>query len=218
MKKNKNKSKNEKSETEDLKKSKFRENIEAILIAVVLALFIRTFFIESYVIPTGSMLETIQLGDQILVNKFIYGVKLPFIQKTLLPITDPDRGDIVVFIPPHDPKNPYIKRVIGIAGDIIQIRDKQLFVNGEPVNGGYEVFSDPNIYSARQAKRDNFGPLTVPDNSLFFMGDNRDSSFDSRFWGIVDLKKVRGKALITYWSWNNKKKKVRWNRIGKFVE
>ena len=212
------KSNKKKVKQDDLNKSRVRENVEAVLIAVVLALFIRTFFIESYVIPTGSMLNTIQLGDQILVNKFIYGVKIPFLDKTLINLSNPERDDIVVFIPPHDPKNPYIKRVIGVAGDKIQIIDKQLFVNDKPVNERYEIFSDPNIYPSNHAKRDNFGPLIVPANSLFFMGDNRDSSFDSRFWGVVDLKKVRGKALITYWSWDNKNKKVRWSRIGKLVK
>jgi len=195
-----------------------RENIEAILIAVVLALFIRTFVVQAFKIPSGSMLETIQLGDHILVNKFIYGVKVPFINKTLISIKDPQREDIIVFTPPHEPDKDYIKRVIGVGGDVIEIKDKKLYRNGEYVTGPYEIHTDPRIIPRGMNPRDNFGPVTVPKDHLFMMGDNRDNSQDSRFWGFVKLDKVKGKAFIIYWSWNKEKFGVRWGRIGDLMK
>lgn len=184
-------------------KSGLRENIEAILVAIVLALFIRTFVVQAFKIPSGSMLETLQIGDHILVNKFIYGIKLPFFHATLIPIQDPKRKDIIVFEYPEDPSKDFIKRVIGIAGDTIEIRDKKLYVNGvlqDPQP--YAVYKDPHIFPSLLSARDNYGPFTVPAHSLFVMGDNRDNSHDSRFWGVVDLKAVKGKAFIIYWSWD----------------
>ena len=195
-----------------------RENIEAILIAVVLALFIRTFVVQAFKIPSGSMLETIQLGDHILVNKFIYGVKVPFVNKTLISIKDPKREDIIVFTPPHEPDKDYIKRVIGIGGDVIEIKDKKLYRNGEYVTGPYEIHTDPRIIPRSMNPRDNFGPITVPKDHLFMMGDNRDNSQDSRFWGFVKLDKVKGKAFIIYWSWNKENFGVRWGRIGNLMK
>ena len=164
------------------------------------------------------MLQTIQLGDHILVNKFIYGVKIPFIDKTLIPIKDPKIGDIIVFTPPHEPDKDYIKRVIGMAGDVIEIKDKKLYRNGEMVTAPYEIHLDDRNLSAAISPRDNFGPVTVPENSLFMMGDNRDNSQDSRFWGFVDLSKVKGKAMIIYWSWNSEEMGVRWGRIGHLMK
>lgn len=198
------------------KKSSLRENIEAILIAVVLALFIRTFVVQAFKIPSGSMKNTLLIGDHILVNKFIYGVKIPFTDgKTLFSISDPDRKDIVVFKYPEDPKKDFIKRVVGLAGDKIEIKNKQLFVNDTlQASEEYAIHKDPRIIPVQFTVRDNFGPVTVPDHSLFVMGDNRDNSHDSRFWGFVDLKAVRGKAFIIYWSWNKEAFGVRWNRIG----
>lgn len=195
-----------------------RENIEAILIAIVLALFIRTFVVQAFKIPSGSMLETIQLGDHILVNKFIYGVKLPFVQKTIIPVKDPQRGDIIVFTPPHEPDKDYIKRVIGIGGDVIEIRNKKLYRNEEYVTGPYEIHTDPRIKPRGMDPRDNFGPITVPEDHLFMMGDNRDNSQDSRFWGFVKLDKVKGKAFIIYWSWDKEEFGVRWGRIGNLMK
>ncbi len=191
-----------------------RENIEAILIAVVLALFIRTFVVQAFKIPSGSMLETIQLGDHILVNKFIYGIKIPFVQKTLVHIKDPQHNDIVVFEPPHEPEKDYIKRVIGVAGDVIEIRDKHLYRNGKRVTAPYEIHTDPTTYPRGVSPRDNFGPITVPKDHLFFMGDNRDASLDSRYWGFVHLDKIKGKAFMIYWSWDKEDFGVRWGRIG----
>ena len=205
------------------KKSGLRENIEAILIAVLLALFIRTFVVQAFKIPSGSMKETLQIGDHILVNKFIYGVKIPFVQKTLIPIKDPQREDIIVFKYPENPKLDFIKRVIGVAGDVIEIRNKKLYVNGKRMDRSYAVFKDPHTIPSIYNKRDSFGPVTVPKNALFVMGDNRDNSKDSRFWGFVDLSAVKGKAFMIYWSWNKNNSKsvfdyVRWDRIGHILE
>ena len=200
------------------KKSGLRENLEAIIVAIVLALFIRTFIIQAFKIPSGSMKQTLQIGDHILVNKFIYGVKIPFSMATIIPLKDPERGDIIVFKFPEDPDKDFIKRVIGIAGDVIEIKDKQLYLNKKRLNHDHGIYLDSNIYGAGGQPRDNFGPIVVPENSLFVMGDNRDHSYDSRFWGFVDLKSVKGKALIIYWSWDKENFGVRWNRIGKILK
>lgn len=196
-----------------------RENVEAVVIAFILAFFIRTFVIQAFKIPSGSMLQTIQLGDHILVNKFIYGIKIPFTDKTLIPIKDPQKGDIIVFTPPHEPDKDYIKRVVGVAGDVIEIKNKKLYVNGEYVTGPYEIHIDPNVIpKGKNNPRDNFGPETVPEGCLFMMGDNRDSSLDSRFWGFARLEKVKGKAMFIYWSWDSEGFGVRWGRIGHWLK
>ena len=199
-------------------KSRLRENIEAILVAVLLALFIRTFVVQAFKIPSGSMKQTLQIGDHILVNKFIYGIKLPYLQKIIIPAKQPKRGDIVVFKFPVEPEKDFIKRVVGVAGDVIEGRDKQLYVNGNPVSESYAVQTDPHIIPGGVQARDNFGPLTVPENKLFVMGDNRDQSYDSRFWGYVDLKAVSGKAFMIYWSWDTDNGGVRWRRIAQILK
>jgi signal peptidase I len=195
----------------------WRENIEAILVAVLIALFIRTFVVQAFKIPSGSMKQTLLIGDHILVNKFIYGVKIPYLQKTLIPVKTPQRGDIIVFKFPMDPSKDFIKRVIAVAGDVLESRDKQLYVNNKPIVHGHGVYTDPHIIPGNLRPRDNFGPITVPAHSLFVMGDNRDESFDSRFWGFVDLKAVSGKAFIIYWSWDSQNFSVRWNRLGRIL-
>jgi signal peptidase I len=199
------------------KKGIFREYLEAILVAVVLALFIRTFVVQAFKIPSGSMQPTLLVGDHILVNKFIYGVKIPFVDKTAIPITSPKRGDVVVFKFPEDPKKDFIKRVIGVEGDIIEIRNKKVFLNNQPMDDQYGTYMDPHIIPGTARPRDNFGPVTVPSNALFVMGDNRDHSYDSRFWKFVDLSKVKGKAFIIYWSWNRDNPGVRWDRLGHLI-
>jgi signal peptidase I len=203
-------------------KSTLREYTEAIVIALVLALFIRTFIVQAFKIPSGSMLPTLQIGDHLLVNKFIYGVKIPFSGNVLIPIKNPKPNDIVVFKFPKNPKLDYIKRVIAVAGDTVEIHNKRILVNGVPFQDQHGVFADPRILPADVGPRDNFGPVKVPENHIFVMGDNRDNSYDGRFWGFVDLKAVRGKAFIIYWSWDVKKPllsldrfaSVRWSRIG----
>jgi signal peptidase I len=200
------------------KKSALRENVEAILLAIVLALFIRTFIVQAFKIPSGSMKETLLIGDHILVNKFLYGVKLPFVSTTIIAYKEPKRGDIVVFKFPEDPDKDFIKRVVGVAGDVVEGRDKKVFVNHEPLNHDYGIHKDSRIIPGNRQPRDNFGPLVVPEKSLFVMGDNRDHSYDSRFWGFVNLKAVRGKAFLIYWSWDKSNFGVRWKRIGQMLK
>ena len=200
------------------KKSTIREYIEAILIALLLALFIRTFVVQAFKIPSGSMMNTLLIGDHILVNKFIYGVKNPFNDNTWIPIKNPARRDIVVFKYPVNPTQDYIKRVVGVQGDTIEIKDKKVYVNGEVQDEKYAIFLDNKTLPANVQGRDNMGPITVPEDSLFVMGDNRDNSYDSRFWNFVNLKSVKGKAFIRYWSWDKENFSVRWNRIGNLVQ
>lgn len=200
------------------KKSALRENIEAILLAIVLALFIRTFIVQAFKIPSGSMKETLLIGDHILVNKFLYGVKLPFVSATIIPYKEPQRGDIVVFKFPEDPDKDFIKRVVGVAGDVVEGRDKRIFVNHKPLNHDFGIHKDSRMIPGNIQPRDNFGPLVVPENSLFVMGDNRDHSYDSRFWGFVNLKAVKGKAFLIYWSWDKSNFGVRWGRLGQLLK
>jgi signal peptidase I len=221
VKPNLKKKKSDKIDNDDIRKKKksgLRENIEAILVAIVLALFIRTFVIQAFKIPSGSMKQTLLVGDHILVNKFIYGVKIPFLQTTIIPITNPKRGDIVVFKFPEDPSKDFIKRVIGVAGDKVEIRDKKVYVNNKLLNHDHGIHTDSYDLPASVQPRDNFGPVIVPPHKLFVMGDNRDQSYDSRFWGFVDLKAVKGKALMIYWSWDKDNFGVRWNRIGHLLK
>jgi len=199
-------------------KSKLREYVEAILLAIVIAFFIRTFVIQAYKIPSGSMKPTLLIGDHILVSKFNYGVKLPFVRSTLIPVGSPKRGDIVVFIYPEDRSKDFIKRLVGLPGDTVEVRDKQIFLNGQPWKETHGVHSDSLVIPGAVQPRDNFGPVKVPEGKLFVMGDNRDESYDSRFWGFVDMKDVLGKALIIYWSWNQEDYSVRWSRIGTILD
>jgi len=207
------------------KKSVVREYTEAIIIAVILALFIRSFIVQAFKIPSGSMLPTLQIGDHLLVNKFIYGVKIPMTGSVLIPWKDPKQDDIVVFRFPKDRSIDYIKRVVGVAGDTIELKNKQLFINGEVINNPHAHFTGTDIMKATAGPRDTMGPVKVPEGTIFVMGDNRDNSYDSRFWGFVDLNDVLGKAFILYWSWDLKKpllsvdrfSSIRWGRIGDIV-
>ncbi|MFA5324221.1 MAG: signal peptidase I [Smithella sp.] len=204
--------------TEDKKsKSKVKEYVESIIIAILIALFIRTFLICAYKIPSRSMVPTLLVGDHILVSKFIYGVKIPLLRRTLIPFRDPQRGEIVVFIFPNDRSKDFIKRVIGVAGDKIEIKNKKIFINDQEFKDTYGIFSDSLILPQSLQPRDNFGPIIVPEKSIFVMGDNRDESLDSRFWGFVDLKDVEGKAFVIYWSWNRDEHNLRWQRLGQLL-
>jgi signal peptidase I len=200
-----------------MSKSKVKEYVESIIIAILIALFIRTFIICAYKIPSKSMVPTLLVGDHILVNKFIYGVKIPLLRRTVIPVSEPKRGEIVVFIFPKDRSKDFIKRVIGVAGDKVEIRNKKIFINDQEFKDPYGIYSDSLILPKSMQPRDNFGPITVPDKSIFVMGDNRDESLDSRFWGFVDLKDVEGKAIIIYWSWNREENNLRWNRLGNLL-
>jgi len=207
-------------------KSVYREYFEAICIAVLLALFIRTFVVQAFKIPSGSMLPTLLIGDHLLVNKFIYGIRMPFTGKLVIPIDQPERGDVVVFRFPKDRSVDYIKRVIGTPGDTVEIREKKVYINGEPIDDTHAHISTPSILNASASPRDNFGPVLVPDGRIFVMGDNRDNSYDSRFWGFVDQKDILGKAFILYWSWDIEKPllsfdrlaSIRWTRLGNVID
>jgi len=200
------------------KKGKLRENIEAIIIAIILALIIRTFIVQAFKIPSGSMKPTLLIGDHILVNKFIYGVKIPVLGNTIISVNKPVRGDIIVFKYPEEPDKDFIKRVIGIPGDSIIIKNKKIFINNNALNQDYGMYTDPYIQPVQTSTRDNYGPVTIPDNSYFVMGDNRDNSLDSRFWGFVDEQAIKGKAFIIYWSWDSDAFGVRWKRIGNLLK
>lgn len=181
------------------KKSTLREYAEAAAIAVLIALFIRAFVVQAFKIPSGSMEPTLLVGDHILVNKFIYGIKTPFFRKTIVQVTKPEREDVIVFIFPKDETKDFIKRVIGIPGELIQIIDDKIFVNGMPYQDTHGYYSSPmgnDLYGKR-----NFGPVRVPENHYFVMGDNRDNSDDSRRWGFVPSEFIKGEAFIIYWSW-----------------
>lgn len=199
------------------KKSKTWELVETIITAVVLALLIRAFIIQAFKIPSGSMIPTLLIGDHVLVNKFIYGVKIPFTDNRVLVFKKPGKGDIIVFKFPKDASKDFIKRVMAVEGDKIESRNKVIYINDKPVNEAYSHYSDNNVLPQAINPRDNFGPFTVPEGKYFVMGDNRDQSNDSRYWGYVDFKDVKGKALILYWSWDNSKNWVRFNRIGRLI-
>ena len=227
-------------------KSKFRQNVEALVFAVALALLIRTFIFQPFKIPSGSMIPTLIVGDHLLVNKFIYGTKIPLTDKVIFPIEKIKRGEVIVFTYPnteHDPsKNGiyYIKRVVGIPGDSIDLDERQLVINGEKVpleyTGSYiddrngEQFDEynedlfgynhPVIFrkGRESTNKGSFIPVSVvPEGFVFVMGDNRDNSQDSRFWGFVPEENIAGKAFLIHWSWDfdspDIKNKVRWNRI-----
>ncbi len=204
-----------------IKRTFSRENIEAIIIAVVLALAIRTFVVQAFKIPSGSMEPTLLIGDHILVSKFIYGISIPFLDKKFFQIKKPERGDVVVFIFPKDESKDFIKRVVAVEGDTVDVRQKKVYLNGRPVEDPHAHFTDSTIYNGPDAgagPRDNFGPVTVPPGHIFVMGDNRDHSLDSRFWGFVDINKVRGKAFMIYWSWESFLNNFRWRRLGQLIE
>jgi signal peptidase I len=194
-----------------------KEYAEAIITALVLALVIRAYVIQAFKIPSGSMIPTLLIGDHILVNKFIYGTKIPFSDRRVLVFKKPERGDIIVFKYPENPKKDFIKRVMGTEGDVIEEKNKTVYLNGKAILEPYVQHSDSSIRSGENGPRDNFGPLVVPENKVFVMGDNRDQSYDSRYWGFVDLSEIMGKALIIYWSWDPNDW-VRFNRIGRLIK
>jgi signal peptidase I len=203
---------------EPKKKHIVREYVESILIAVILALIIRTFLVQAFKIPSGSMEDTLAIGDHLLVNKFIYGTKIPFTDGRILKIRDPKRGDVIVFEYPEDPSKDFIKRVIGLPGDVVEGKNKQVFVNGKPYNNPHEVHKEKDVIPKEMNPRDTFGPVTVPPDSYFVMGDNRDRSYDSRFWKFVKNSQIKGLAFIKYWSWDSQNFRVRWGNIGKLID
>jgi signal peptidase I len=191
----------------EFRKSTLREYFESIVIAVILALFIRTFVVQAFKIPTGSMENNLLIGDHLLVNKFVFGPSESGIETSLLPLGTIRRGDVVVFKYPEEPERDFIKRVIGLPGERIELRQKKVYVNGTPLDEPYVHFLEPpGVHSANSEitsldVREQFGPVTVPANQYFVMGDNRDNSQDSRYWGFLPRDYVKGKALIIYWSY-----------------
>lgn len=196
------------------KKSVWREYAEALAVALVLALVIRTFVVQAFKIPSESMLNTLLVGDHLLASKFAYGIKIPFTDTYIYEGDEPQRGDIIIFKSPNDKNIDFIKRIIGVPGDTIEIRDKQLYRNGEPVREEYIINSDGDRI---EGIRDNYGPVTVEPDKYFVMGDNRDNSLDSRFWGFVDRDDILAKAWRIYWSWGGLSD-IRWDRLGKKIE
>ena len=189
------------------KKSTAREYFESVIIAVILALFIRTFVVQAFKIPTGSMENNLLIGDHLLVNKFIVGPTASSLERTLLPIRPIKRGDVIVFKYPEEPTRDFIKRVIGLPGDTVELRDKKVSINGTPLDEPYVHFLTPATGEYQEATsydvRERFGPVTVPPNQYFVMGDNRDNSQDSRYWGFLPRDYVKGKALLIYWSYES---------------
>ena len=195
------------------KKHIVREYAESIIVAVILALVIRTLVVQAFKIPSGSMEDTLAIGDHILVNKFVYGMKIPLVEKKFFKMRDPRRGDVIVFEYPEDASKDFIKRVIGTPGDTVEVKDKRVYVNGELYDNPHEVHKEKDLFPREQNPRDNMGPVKVPADSYFMMGDNRDRSYDSRFWGFVKGDKVKGLAFIKYWSWDIEHFRVRWRSI-----
>jgi signal peptidase I len=199
-------------------KSVVREYAESIAIAILLALVIRTFIVQAFKIPSSSMEDTLAIGDHILVNKFIYGTKLPFTDKRILKLRDPRRGDVIVFEYPEDTSKDFIKRVIGVPGDTVEVKDKHVYVNGTLYANPHEVHKEADTIPKELQPRDNKDPVKVPPGDYFVMGDNRDRSYDSRFWGFVSNDKIKGLAFIKYWSWDKDKFRPRLGSIGKLID
>jgi len=197
------------------KKRFIKEYLEPIVIAVFIALFIRAFIVQAFKIPSSSMEPTLLVGDHLLVNKFIYGIRIPYTDTKLFQYKKPGRGDIIVFIFPKDRSKDFIKRVIGTEGEKVAIVHNRIYINDKLIDDPWGRFIMP------RTSIEDYGPVRVPEGSLFVMGDNRDNSQDSRFWGFVKLTEVKGKALVIYFSWDSNAQdllnKIRWTRFGKLI-
>jgi signal peptidase I len=197
------------------KKRIIKEYIEPIVIAVLIALFIRAFIVQAFKIPSSSMEPTLLVGDHLLVNKFIYGVRIPYTNIKFFQYKKPKRGDIIVFIFPKDRSKDFIKRVIGTEGEKVAIIHNKIYINDKMIDDlwGHFTITRPSI--------EEYGPVKVPEGFLFVMGDNRDNSQDSRFWGFVNINEVKGKAFTVYFSWDSNAQKllnmIRWTRFGKLI-
>ncbi|MFC1542064.1 signal peptidase I [Candidatus Latescibacterota bacterium] len=201
--------------------TKFRKEwLEPIIIALILVVFIKTFLIQNFKIPSSSMEETLLIGDRLFAVKFLYGTKIPFTQKRILKIRDPKPGDVIIFKYPVDQSTPFIKRCVAVGGQTIEIKDKHVYVDGELQDYPEHVkFIDNTLLSSRYGNRDNYSPTKVPEGNFFAMGDNRDNSNDSRYWGFVPYENIKGKAMFIYWSLDDEVPfynifhKVRWQRM-----
>jgi signal peptidase I len=200
-------------------KSIVREYAEAIAIAVLLALVIRSLVVQAFTIPSGSMMDTLLVGDYILVNKFLYGPELPLTELHLPALRDPRRGDIIVFKYPQDERRDFIKRIVATAGERVQIRGHQVLVNGKALREPYTKFADSGGRGGDAYCGYAYGcePTIVPPDSYFVMGDNRDNSQDSRYWGFVKRDKIKGKAFLIYWSWDGDHHWLRWWRLANYI-
>src|SRR5689334_1901670 len=203
------------------RKSVVREYAEAIAIAILLALVIRTLIVQAFTIPSGSMMDTLLVGDYILVNKFLYGPELPVTDYRLPGVRQPTRGDIIVFKYPQDEKRDFIKRIIGTPGDTVQVRGDQVFVNGKALVEPYTRKTDAPLADRSHSTYCGYAyacePTVVPADSYFVMGDNRNNSQDSRYWGFVRREKIKGKAFLIYWSWDGDRHWLRWWRLGRYI-
>lgn len=205
-----------------MNKRKFiKEYLEPIAIAILIALFIRTFVVQAFKIPSSSMEPTLQVGDHILVSKFIYGIKIPFTNMKLLDFNPPRRGDTIVFVYPKDTSKDFIKRVIGVGEEEVRIKGNEIYINGKKIDDPWGYYDMRNNWRRSLGPVGPFEHVVVPKDHLFVLGDNRDNSQDSRFWGFVPVKEVKGKAFIIYFSWDkhaqNLLNKVRWERFAKLI-
>ncbi|MCE5276001.1 MAG: signal peptidase I [Syntrophaceae bacterium] len=203
----------------DKKKSVARDWAEALAVAFVIAMIIRAFILQAYRIPSSSMEDTLLKGDHILATKYTYGLTVPFTTKKIWGADRiPKRGDIIIFTFPENHAMDFVKRVIGLPGDTIEVREKKVYINGKPFATSFEKYTDPFILSQGPGRvRDYFGPVVVSPGHVFAMGDNRDQSYDSRFWGQVPIENIKGKALAIYFSWQAEKPWIRYWRIGHLV-
>ena len=209
--------------TQDFRKSTLREYFESIVIAVILALFVRTFIVQAFKIPTGSMENNLLIGDHLLVNKFVFGPAPTAFERALLPIGTIKRRDVLVFKYPEEPERDFIKRVIGLPGETVELREKKVYVNGTALDEPYVHFlTAPSVPSELHEVtsfdvRERYGPVTVPANHYFVMGDNRDNSQDSRYWGFLPRAYVKGKALMVYWSYESEREDYTDEGLGAMV-
>jgi signal peptidase I len=203
------------------KKSTGREYFESIVIAVILALFIRTFVVQAFKIPTGSMENNLLVGDHLLVNKFVFAPTASAFERMTLPIDPIARGDVVVFKYPEEPERDFIKRVIGLPGETLELRHKRMYINGTPLDEPYVHFLLPPSATDQEVAtydvRERYGPVTVPPDQYFVMGDNRDNSQDSRYWGFLPRSYVKGKALMVYWSYESEREDYTDEGLGAMV-
>lgn len=201
------------------KRSNTRETLEALLVAGLFLLFVNSWVFRTFYIPSASMETTLLVGDHLVVDRYIYGPAPTSLEKRLLPAREPRRGDLVVFRSVERPREDLIKRLIGLPGDVVALRDKQLVLNGQPVKEPYVIHRDRLIggidsFNPRHVQRDQFGPYRVPPGHVFVMGDNRDESYDSRFWGPLPRTYLKGRANVIYWSFGGEPPPSQWGGAG----
>ena len=199
------------------KKGAVRETFESLLIAVALALFARTFVFQAFKIPSGSMERNLLIGDHLIVNKMIFSPAVTALERALLPQRSIARGDIIVFKSPEEPARDMIKRVIGLPGERLEVRDKKVYINGAPIDEPYAQFIASPTSIPNDSVLVSYGPVTVPSGQYFMMGDNRDNSQDSRFWGFLPATYIKGDALFIYFSTGDGTGGIQWGRLGRRV-